>query len=62
MLLLLNNQEKEKRLTVGDWSEHLSSSGRKYYYNCKTEVSQWEKPKELIEWERSFFYFYLLLH
>ncbi|XP_066263300.1 WW domain-containing adapter protein with coiled-coil-like isoform X1 [Branchiostoma lanceolatum] len=27
-----------------DWSEHISSSGKKYYYNCKTEVSQWEKP------------------
>jgi len=30
----------------GDWSEHVSSSGKRYYYNCKTEVSQWEKPKE----------------
>ena len=30
----------------GDWSEHISSSGKRYYYNCKTEVSQWEKPKE----------------
>lgn len=37
---------------VGDWTEHLSSSGKKYYYNCKTEVSQWEKPKEWIERER----------
>lgn len=46
------NDDNEKRLTVGDWSEHISSSGKKYYYNCKTEVSQWEKPKELIEWER----------
>lgn len=32
-----------------DWSEHISSSGKKYYYNCKTEVSQWEKPKEWLE-------------
>uniref|UniRef100_A0A8C0JFK1 WW domain-containing protein n=1 Tax=Canis lupus dingo TaxID=286419 RepID=A0A8C0JFK1_CANLU len=24
-----------------DWSEHISSSGKKYYYNCRTEVSQW---------------------
>lgn len=31
---------------IGDWSEHVSSSGKKYYYNCKTEVSQWEKPRE----------------
>lgn len=45
-------KEKEKRLQVGDWSEHISSSGKKYYYNCKTEVSQWEKPKEWTEWER----------
>ncbi|XP_072432141.1 WW domain-containing adapter protein with coiled-coil isoform X4 [Chiloscyllium punctatum] len=35
-----------------DWSEHISSSGKKYYYNCRTEVSQWEKPKEWIEREQ----------
>ena len=39
--------------SVGDWSEHLSSSGKKYYYNCITEVSQWEKPREWLEYERS---------
>lgn len=38
---------------VGDWSEHVSSSGKKYYYNCRTEVSQWEKPPEWLEWERT---------
>lgn len=32
-----------------DWSEHISSSGKKYYYNCRTEVSQWEKPKDWVE-------------
>ena len=32
-----------------DWSEHFSSSGKKYYYNCRTEVSQWDKPKEWID-------------
>ncbi|XP_064466029.1 WW domain-containing adapter protein with coiled-coil-like isoform X2 [Ornithodoros turicata] len=47
-----NEENKEKRQQVGDWSEHVSSSGKKYYYNCKTEVSQWEKPKEWIEWEK----------
>lgn len=26
--------------------------GKMYYYNCKTEVSQWEKPKEWTERER----------
>ncbi|XP_045510014.1 WW domain-containing adapter protein with coiled-coil homolog isoform X2 [Colias croceus] len=29
-----------------EWSEHISSSGKKYYYNSELEVSQWEKPKE----------------
>lgn len=38
--------------SVGDWSEHTSSSGKKYYYNCVTEVSQWEKPREWVEYER----------
>lgn len=32
-----------------DWTEHISSSGKKYYYNCRTEVSQWEKPKDLLD-------------
>ncbi|XP_014032224.1 WW domain-containing adapter protein with coiled-coil isoform X2 [Salmo salar] len=35
-----------------DWSEHISSSGKKYYYNCRTEVSQWEKPKDWLEREQ----------
>ncbi|XP_076151281.1 WW domain containing adaptor with coiled-coil b isoform X5 [Alosa pseudoharengus] len=35
-----------------DWSEHISSSGKKYYYNCRTEVSQWEKPKDWVEREQ----------
>ncbi|KAM6948743.1 WW domain-containing adapter protein with coiled-coil-like [Aplochiton taeniatus] len=35
-----------------DWTEHISSSGKKYYYNCRTEVSQWEKPKDLLEKEQ----------
>ncbi|XP_013785462.1 WW domain-containing adapter protein with coiled-coil homolog [Limulus polyphemus] len=48
----INAEEKERRLQIGDWSEHISSSGKKYYYNCKTEVSQWEKPKEWSEWEK----------
>ncbi|CAL7935885.1 unnamed protein product [Xylocopa violacea] len=38
----------ERSTRFGDWSEHMSSSGKKYYYNCKTEVSQWEKPREWI--------------
>lgn len=38
--------QKSAVRVYGDWSEHISSSGKRYYYNCKTEVSQWEKPKE----------------
>ena len=38
--------QKSALRLCGDWSEHISSSGKKYYYNCKTEVSQWEKPRE----------------
>lgn len=39
--------------SVGDWTEHTSSSGKKYYYNCISEVSQWEKPREWLDYERS---------
>ncbi|XP_049818689.1 WW domain-containing adapter protein with coiled-coil homolog isoform X2 [Aethina tumida] len=47
--------DRERVSRVGDWSEHVSSHGKKYYYNCKTEVSQWEKPREWIERERDRF-------
>lgn len=40
-----------RKLCVGDWTEHYSSSGKRYFFNVKTEKSQWEKPKEWIEWE-----------
>ncbi|CAG9854105.1 unnamed protein product [Phyllotreta striolata] len=48
----VKREERDRVNRVGDWSEHVSSSGKKYYYNCKTEVSQWEKPREWIERER----------
>ncbi|KAA0718970.1 WW domain-containing adapter protein with coiled-coil [Triplophysa tibetana] len=44
--------EKAQRAPADDWSEHISSSGKKYYYHCRTEVSQWEKPKEWLEREQ----------
>ncbi|XP_049295142.1 WW domain-containing adapter protein with coiled-coil homolog isoform X3 [Anopheles funestus] len=47
------SSDRDRVNRVGDWSEHVSSSGKKYYYNCKTEVSQWEKPREWIEKESS---------
>ena len=31
---------ESKIKSVGDWSEHVSSSGKKYYYNSVTEVSR----------------------
>lgn len=37
----------ENRDPVNDWSEHRSSSGKVYYYNTRTGVSQWEIPAEL---------------
>jgi len=46
-------KEVERLTTFGDWSEHKSSSGKRYYYNCKTEVSQWEKPREWLDFQRS---------
>lgn len=32
---------------LSDWTEFRSSSGKLYYYNKKTGVSQWELPAEL---------------
>eukprot|EP00794_Sanderia_malayensis_P017615 gene17615-19369_t len=34
-----------------EWTTHISSSGKTYYYNKRSEKSQWEKPKEWIERE-----------
>jgi len=45
--------EGSRITTCGDWTEHYSSSRKKYYYNCTTEVSQWEKPKEWADLEKS---------
>ncbi|CAF3033847.1 unnamed protein product [Rotaria socialis] len=36
---------KKPLRSFGDWSEFKSSTGKTYFYNSKTEVSQWEKPK-----------------
>uniref|UniRef100_A0A914N1V4 WW domain-containing protein n=2 Tax=Meloidogyne incognita group TaxID=654580 RepID=A0A914N1V4_MELIC len=30
----------------GTWTEQTSSSGKRYYYNSATNISQWEKPTE----------------
>lgn len=38
---------------VCEWSEHVApDTGKKYYYSNKTGQSVWEKPKELVDFER----------
>ncbi|KAI6177995.1 WW domain-containing protein [Aphelenchoides besseyi] len=37
---------------VGQWSEQISSAGKRYYYNVVTEVSQWDKPAEWRAYEK----------
>ena len=42
----------------GDWALFFSSSkGKKYYFNLKTAVNQWTKPKNWIGSEEVKFYF-----
>lgn len=55
IIFFFQRDDRDRVVRIGDWSEHVSSSGKKYYYNCKTEVSQWEKPREWIERERDRF-------
>ncbi len=31
------------------WTEHVSSSGRTYYYNKRLDKSQWERPKGMLK-------------
>ncbi|CAL0311160.1 unnamed protein product [Lupinus luteus] len=35
-----------------DWSEHYCPDGHKYYYNCVTCESRWEKPEENVLCEK----------
>lgn len=43
----INNSRSQQQTQASDWSEHRSSSGKVYYYNTRTGVSQWELPAEL---------------
>ncbi|KDP27944.1 hypothetical protein JCGZ_19024 [Jatropha curcas] len=36
----------------GNWTEHTSPEGFKYYYNSVTRESRWEKPEELTLYEQ----------
>ena len=31
------------------WTEHVSSSGRSYFYNKRLDKSQWERPKGMLK-------------
>ncbi|KAH9730844.1 bruno 1 isoform b-related [Citrus sinensis] len=35
-----------------DWSEHTCPDGNKYYYNCETCESRWDKPEEYLLFEQ----------
>lgn len=35
-----------------DWSEHTCPDGDKYYYNCETRESRWDKPEEFALFEQ----------
>lgn len=39
---------------VGDWVRHMSSSGKEYYFNVITHASQWEKPREWLDYEKKY--------
>ncbi|KAG3187147.1 hypothetical protein PC128_g12716 [Phytophthora cactorum] len=39
---------------VGDWSVHDDGNGRLFYYNRKTDSSQWEVPDDLTSLETEF--------
>lgn len=43
----ISNNIRNPEAHTSDWSEHHSSSGKVYYYNTRTGVSQWEIPNEL---------------
>lgn len=31
-----------------DWRSHVDNNGRTYYFNIKTQISQWKKPPDLV--------------
>jgi hypothetical protein len=52
-MMTSNNHSSNGRIKkVGFWTEQTSSSGKRYYYNSETEVSQWKKPTEWREYEQ----------
>ncbi len=33
---------------AGDWETHYNDAGRPYYFNSRTQVSQWDPPMEMV--------------
>ncbi|KAK2364788.1 flowering time control protein FCA [Trifolium repens] len=42
----LSTDPQDEDFSECDWSEHYCPDGNKYYYNCVTCESRWEKPEE----------------
>ncbi|GAU11311.1 hypothetical protein TSUD_343020, partial [Trifolium subterraneum] len=42
----LSTDPQDEDFPECDWSEHYCPDGNKYYYNCVTCESRWEKPEE----------------
>ncbi|KAL5060710.1 hypothetical protein RYX36_032314 [Vicia faba] len=42
----LSTNPEDEEFPECDWSEHYCPDGNKYYYNCVTCESRWEKPEE----------------
>lgn len=48
----MHSDYNREQKSNNDWQEHKSSSGKIYYYNQRTGVSQWEVPSELRHQQR----------
>lgn len=42
----LHTNPQDEEFPESDWSEHYCPDGNKYYYNCVTCESRWQKPEE----------------
>ncbi|XP_063695318.1 rho GTPase-activating protein 27-like isoform X5 [Bolinopsis microptera] len=45
--LLKNEPMPKKEDPKSDWMSHEDGNGKTYYFNVKTQISQWKKPDEL---------------
>lgn len=52
MSLVPRRVHKNPVESLDEWNEHITSTGRKYYYNKATNISQWDKPKKMANKEK----------